>query len=221
MMKWVWSGMILLSVWIGWMTGRIDAVSQAAIKGAQEAVVLSITLLGVICLWNGLMKIAEASGITRWLARLFLPFTRRLFPDLPVQGAGMQAVCMNITANLLGLGNAATPLGLCAMREMSAVAPHKGTATNSMAMFVVINTAAIQLIPTTTAAIRIHFGSSTPFDILPCTWISSLVSLAVGVGVTFILSGGGKGHGESRRIYRSSYHRDDRLGRTDSKAKCI
>lgn len=102
---------------------------------------------------------------------------------------------MNMAANLLGLGNAATPLGLRAMREMSAVAPNKKVATNSMAMFVVINTAALQLVPTTTAAIRIHFGSSTPFDILPCTWISSLVSLAVGIGFAFALSGGGKVHG--------------------------
>lgn len=195
MMKWVWSGMILLSVAIGLMTGKIGAVSQAAIKGAQDAVLLSITLLGVICLWNGLMKIAEAAGITRWLANLFLPLTRRLFPDLPAHGAGMQVVCMNMAANLLGLGNAATPLGLRAMREMSAVAPNKKVATNSMAMFVVINTAALQLVPTTTAAIRIHFGSSTPFDILPCTWISSLVSLAVGIGFAFALSGGGKVHG--------------------------
>lgn len=102
---------------------------------------------------------------------------------------------MNMTANLLGLGNAATPLGLRAMRELSAVASDKKVATNSMAMFVVINTAAIQLIPTTTAAIRIHFGSLTPFDILPCTWISSLASLAVGIGLACALSGGGKRYG--------------------------
>lgn len=194
MMKWVWSGMILLSVLLGAMTGKLGAVSQAALKGAQDAVVLSITLLGVICLWNGLMKIAEAGGITRMLAKLFLPITRRLFPDLPPHGEGMQAVCMNMTANLLGLGNAATPLGLRAMQEMAAVSTHKKTATNSMAMFVVINTAALQLIPTTTAAIRMHFGSAAPFDILPCTWVSSLVSLAIGVGFAYVLGGKGKQH---------------------------
>ncbi|ADU27087.1 nucleoside recognition domain-containing protein [Ethanoligenens harbinense] len=195
MMKWVWSGMVLLSVVVGLATGRIGAVSQAAIKGAQDAVLLCVTLLGVICLWNGLMKIAESAGVTRVLARLFLPLTRRLFPDLPPRGEGMQAVCMNMTANLLGLGNAATPLGLRAMREMAAVAPRKGTASNSMAMFVVINTAALQLIPTTTAAIRIRFGSANPFDILPCTWISALVSLAVGIGFAYALGGKEKRHG--------------------------
>lgn len=195
MMKWVWSGMVLLSVVVGLATGRIGAVSQAAIKGAQDAVLLCITLLGVICLWNGLMKIAERAGVTRVLARLFLPLTRRLFPDLPAHGAGMQAVCMNMTANLLGLGNAATPLGLRAMREMAAAAPRKGTATNSMAMFVVINTAALQLIPTTTAAIRIRFGSANPFDILPCTWVSALASLAVGIGLAYVLAGKEKRHG--------------------------
>lgn len=196
MMKWVWSGMILLSVAIGIATGKMEAVSQAAIKGAEDAVALSITLLGVICLWNGLMKIAEKSGVTHALSHLFLPLTRRLFPDLPSDGPGMQAVCMNMTANLLGLGNAATPLGLRAMREMAACSHRdKKAATNSMAMFVVINTAALQLIPTTTAAIRIRFGSSTPFDILPCTWISSVVSLAVGVGFAYALSGREKRHG--------------------------
>ncbi|MFT8887724.1 MAG: nucleoside recognition domain-containing protein [Ethanoligenens sp.] len=194
-MKWVWSGMILLSVVLGIANGRIGAVSQAAIKGAQDAILLCITLLGVICLWNGLMKIAESAGITRVLANLFLPLTRRLFPDLPPHGAGMQAVCMNMTANLLGLGNAATPLGLRAMRELAAVSHKKGTATNSMAMFVVINTAALQLIPTTTAAIRIRFGSVSPFDILPCTWISSLVSLAIGIGFACVLGGRGKRYG--------------------------
>ena len=189
MMKWVWSGMVLLSVLIGMLNGRMDAVAQAALKGAENAVILSITLLGVICLWNGLMKIAEHAGLTRLVARLFLPLTKRLFPDLPENGAGMQAVCMNMTANLLGLGNAATPLGLRAMKEMAAVSPLKKTATNSMAMFVVINTAALQLIPTTTAAIRLRFGSKNPFDILPCTWVSSLVSLLVGVIIAFCLSG--------------------------------
>ena len=196
MMKWVWSGMVLLSVGIGIADGRIGEVSAAAIRGAEDAVVLCITLLGVICLWNGLMNIAERSGVTRQLARLFLPFTRRLFPDVPPEGAGMQAICMNMTANLLGLGNAATPLGLRAMREMAGVSDReKKTASNSMAMFVVINTAALQLIPTTTAALRIKFGSKTPFDILPCTWISSLVSLAVGITLALLLSGKEKAHG--------------------------
>lgn len=195
MMKWVWSGMVALSVIVAAATGRMEAVSQAAIKGAGEAVALCITLAGVICLWNGMMKIAEASGLTGLLARLFLPLTRRLFPDVPPKSAGMQAICMNMTANLLGLGNAATPLGLRAMRELAAYAPKKGTATDSMAMFVVINTAAFQLVPTTTAAIRLKFGSASPFDILPCAWLSSLVSLAVGIGFAWALSKGGAGDG--------------------------
>lgn len=195
MMKWVWSGMLALSVLAAALTGRMGALSQAALTGAGDAVVLCITLAGVICLWNGMMKIADAAGLTALLARLFLPLTRRLFPDVPAQGPGMRAICMNMAANVLGLGNAATPLGLRAMREMAAHAPQQNTATDSMAMFVVINTAAFQLIPTTTAAIRLKFGSASPFDILPCAWLSSLASLAVGIGFAWALAGRKRRHG--------------------------
>lgn len=180
-MKWVWSGLILLSIVVGAATGRMGAVSQAAINGAAGAVELSLLLMGTICLWSGLMRIAEYAGITRWISRLLSPLTRRLFPDIRPESEGMQAITMNMTANLLGLGNAATPLGLRAMKYMAEAAPRKGVATDSMAMFVVVNTASIQLVPTTIATLRVKYGSAAPFDILPCIWLASVVTLAAGV----------------------------------------
>ncbi len=193
MMNWIWFALIALSVICGITTGHINEVSQAALGGACDSVTLFLTLLGSICLWNGLMKIAESCGITRLLAKLMSPAVKRLFPDLPPTGAGMKAICMNISANFLGLGNAATPFGLQAMKEMAKFAPEKGVATNSMAMFIVINTASLQLIPTTIAVIRLKCGSQAPFDILPCVWFASIVTLIC--GITFA------------RLYEKNIHR--------------
>ena len=188
MMKWIWSAMITLSVIIGIADGRINEVSTAALTGAADAVALFLILLGTICMWSGLMKIAEAAGITAIIAKLLSPITKRLFPDLKPDSEGMQAITMNMTANFLGLGNAATPLGLRAMKIMAESSPKKDTATNSMAMFIVINTASLQLIPTTIAAIRINNGSKSPFDILPCIWLASIVTVVTGVVLAKIMS---------------------------------
>lgn len=181
MMNWAWFILIAVSVVFGIATGHINEVSQASIKGAGDAVTLFLVLLGSICLWNGLMKIADECGITRILSRLLFPITKHLFPDLEPSGEGMKAICMNIAANFLGLGNAATPFGLRAMSEMSKCSHEKGTATNSMAMFIVINTACLQFIPTTVAVIRIKCGAASPFDILPCVWLSSIITLFFGI----------------------------------------
>lgn len=181
MMNWIWFILIAVSVVFGIATGRINEVSQATLNGAVNAVTLFLTLLGSICLWNGLMKIADACGITKALAKILAPITKHLFPDLSPSGPGMKAICMNMAANFLGLGNAATPFGLSAMKYMSKQAIDKNTATNSMAMFIVINTACLQLIPTTIAVIRIKYGSSSPFEILPCVWMSSIVTLICGI----------------------------------------
>jgi spore maturation protein A len=188
MMKWIWSAMITLSVIIGIADGRINEVSTAALTGAADAVALFLILLGTICMWSGLMKIAEAAGITEVIAKLLSPITKRLFPDLKPDSEGMQAITMNMTANFLGLGNAATPLGLRAMKIMAESSQKKDTATNSMAMFIVINTASLQLIPTTIAAIRINNGSKSPFDILPCIWLASIVTVVTGVVLAKIMS---------------------------------
>lgn len=181
MMNWIWFILIAVSVIFGISSGRVNDVSQAALSGAGNAVSLFITLLGSICLWNGLMKIADACGITNILARLLSPITKRLFPDLEPSGKGMKAICMNMAANFLGLGNAATPFGLNAMKEMSKHSAKKDTATDSMAMFIVVNTASLQLIPTTIAVIRMKYGASSPFDILPCVWLASIITLFCGI----------------------------------------
>lgn len=181
MMNWIWFILIGLSVICGIFTGRINEVSQAALGGACDAVTMFITLLGTICMWNGLMKIADSCGITKLLANLLSPVLKRLFPDLTPASDGAKAISMNIAANFLGLGNAATPFGLQAMKEMAKKAPYKDTATDSMAMFIVMNTASLQLIPTTIAVLRLRCGSKTPFDILPCVWMASVVTLMFGI----------------------------------------
>lgn len=181
MMNWIWFALIAISVIFGIATGHINEVSQASLNGAGNAVSLFITLLGCMCMWNGVMKIADACGITKALANLLSPVTKRLFPDLKNDEAGMKAVCMNIAANFLGLGNAATPFGLKAMKEMAKHSVQKDVATDTMATFIVINTASIQLIPSTIAVIRLKYGSAAPFDILPCVWISSIVTLLSGI----------------------------------------
>jgi spore maturation protein A len=207
MMSWVWFGLIAISVVFGILTGKINQVSQAAISGASEAVTLFLILLATICLWSGIMKIADKAGITLLLQKLLLPITKRLFPDVKPESAGMKAISMNIAANLLGLGNAATPLGLQAMKELSAHSVEHGsvehgsvehgskdksTATNSMITFVVMNTASLQLIPTTIAAMRIKYGSASPFDIVPAVWLASIVTLIFGITLSKVLEQGKK-----------------------------
>ena len=133
----------------------------------------------MLCLWSGLMEIARRCRLTEALARLLHPLTRRLFPTVPQGSPAMQAICMNLSANLLGLGNAATPLGLAAMRELQKLNPHKDSASNAMVTFVAMNTASLQLIPTTCAALRQQAGSAAPMEILPAVWLTGLSSLAM------------------------------------------
>ena len=181
MMKWVFSGLILLSVVFGLLNGRISAVSGAALSEAGNAVQLLITLTGAMCMWSGLMKIAARSGLTEKLSRLMAPVIALLFGGLNYKSPAAQAITLNITANLLGLGNAATPLGINAMRELHKLNGGADTASNNMVLFVVLNTASLQLVPTTTALLRSKAGSAAPLDILPAVLCASLVSLAVGI----------------------------------------
>ena len=157
----------------------MEALSAAALSGCGEAVSLAIALTGMLCLWSGLMEIARRCRLTEALARLLHPLTRWLFPTVPQGSPAMQAICMNLSANLLGLGNAATPLGLAAMRELQKLNPHKDSASNAMVTFVAMNTASLQLIPTTCAALRQQAGSAAPMEILPAVWLTGLSSLAV------------------------------------------
>lgn len=140
MMSWLFTGMLVLSFLFGILNGRMEQVSISAVNDCSNAVTLVIQLTGVMCLWSGLMRIAEASDLTGKLSRLFRPVMTLLFRHLPVDSKAAKAIVMNLTANLLGLGNAATPLGISAMKELEKISPRKGIASNEMAMLVVLNT---------------------------------------------------------------------------------
>ncbi len=188
MMTILFCAMILSGIFLGGLTGRMPQVSQAAIEQSGEAVTLTLSLLGNFCLWGGMMRIAEQAGLTRAAASFFSPLTRRLFGGLNPKGTAMRAITMNLTANLLGLGGAATPLGITAMKEMKKEERASHTATNNMALFVVMNTASLQLIPTTTAMLRSAAGSPHPLDILPSVWLASTVSVLCGIAAARLLS---------------------------------
>ncbi len=178
---------IFLSAIISIITNKTDTAAEALLNGGTEAIELSITLLGAICLWGGFMNIARASGLTKIISRVLSPLLCSLMPSLKSNSAAKEYVSMNVVSNLLGLGNAATPLGISAMRSLND-GRISDTATNDMITFVVLNTASIQLIPSTLSVLRSQAGSHTPLDILPCVWVSSLISVSVGIGICKIFS---------------------------------
>ena len=154
MLNYIWFGMMAISVIAGIFNGRIDAVTEAAISMSKVAVEISIGLVGIMALWLGIMKIAEASGLIKIIARALKPITVRLFPDVPADHPAMGSIVLNMSANMLGLGNAATPLGLKAMEELQELNPKKDTASNAMVMFLAINTSSVQIIvPATVVAL--------------------------------------------------------------------
>lgn len=175
-----WVAMVVISLVCGLATGNLSQVSQAAAEGAQSAVTLCISMAGMLCLWNGVLEVMNRSGLTQKLRVLLLPVLRRLYPDFRGDGAVLDAVSANVCANLLGLGNAATPFGIRAAKGMAE--RYRGRAGDGLCLLVVCNTASIQLLPTTVAAIRSAAGCASPFDILPAVWLSS--ALALGAGLT-------------------------------------
>ena len=185
-MTWVWTGMVVLSLLFGMVSGNLDAVANAALEGARSAVDLSISMAGILCLWSGVMEIMNACGISAGLAKAFRPLLRRLLPDASRDRETLAAVSANVSANLLGLGNAATPLGIQAARRMAQGCG--GTASDELCLLVVLNTASIQLLPTTVASVRAAAGSRTPFDILPAVWLTSVLSVAAGLLTAWLLS---------------------------------
>ena len=189
-MSWIWGGMVILSLLFGAATGRIDAVSEAALSGAQNAVELSLSMAGVLCLWSGIMEIMRVCGLTDGLARAFRPLMRRLLPEASRDSETLAAVSANVSANLLGLGNAATPLGIQAARRMARGCG--GVASDELCRLVVLNTASIQLLPTTIASVRAAAGCKTPFDILPAVWLSSVLSVTAGLTAAWLLSLAGR-----------------------------
>lgn len=181
MLGYIWGFMLIMSFVCSAFTNRMSELTSAALSGATEAVELILSLLGAMAFWSGLMRIADRGGLTRLLSRLFSPLLRILFPEYKPKSPALKAICANMAANLLGLGNAATPFGIAAMKEMQKENKTPERANGSMAMFVVLNTASIQLIPTTIAAMRAAAGSESPFDITAAVWIVSVLSLLVGI----------------------------------------
>ena len=186
----IWGGMVLLSLLFGAATGRMDAVSEAALSGAQSAVELSLSMAVVLCLWSGVMEIMNVCGLSGSLARAFRPLLRRLLPEASQDSETLAAVSANVSANLLGLGNAATPLGIRAARRMARGCG--GVASDELCRLVVLNTASIQLLPATIASVRAAAGCRTPFDILPAVWFSSVLSVAAGLTAAWLLALAGR-----------------------------
>ena len=178
-MAWIWTGMIAASVLYGLINGTIGAVGNAAMAGAAAAVDLCLSMAGIMCLWSGVMSIMKASGLMDGLSRLFRPVLGRLLPRACQDPDTLAALSGNVSANLLGLGNAATPLGIRAARRMAQGCG--GRASNELCTLVVLNTASIQLLPTTVAGGRAALGAESAFDILSAVWLASALSVAAGL----------------------------------------
>ena len=184
MLNYIWFGMMFIAVIVGILTGNIDAVTQAAIDMAKTAVEIAIGLIGIMALWLGTMKIAEESGLIRIIARAIRPITIRLFPDVPEDHPAIGSIILNMAANLLGLGNAATPLGLKAMEELQDLNPEKDTATNAMCTFLAINTSSIQLIlPATVVALM---GAAANQIFITTILATGLSTIAAIIAVRFL-----------------------------------
>ncbi|MFM1841515.1 MAG: hypothetical protein RLZZ490_246 [Cyanobacteriota bacterium] len=178
MLNYIWFAIILLSVIAGTVTGKIDAVTEAAIASAETAVELSIGLIGIMALWLGIMKIAEASGLVNLIAEVVKPITLKLFPDVPPDHPAIGSIVLNMSANVLGLGNAATPLGLKAMQELQEINPDKETATDAMCMFLAINTSSVQLIlPATVVGLMGTAANQVFLSTILATSLSTLTGI--------------------------------------------
>lgn len=190
MLNYIFGAMILISVIFGIINGRGAELSNSILTGAEESISLLLTMAGMLMLWSGVMEIANQGGFAKALGKILSPILNKLFKKVPKDSKAQKYISMNISANLLGLGNAATPFGLSAMGELHTLNNKSDKASDDMVTFVVMNTASIQLIPTTVATLRQSYGSETPFDIIPCVWITSACALVVGLVMSKILRRG-------------------------------
>jgi len=186
-LNYIWLGLVILAVVLGGINGKIEDVTKAGIDAAGNAVTIAIGLIGVMALWLGIMKIAEDSGLARLLSLAIAPVMRRLFPDVPPDHPAMGSMMMNIAANVLGLNNAATPLGLKAMEDLNKLSRSPGVATNAMCTFLTINTAGVQLIPATMVSLLASAGSSDPTVIIGTTFAATAISLIFGIAAVKVL----------------------------------
>jgi spore maturation protein A len=184
----IWTFLVAAALLAAAANGRMAELTAAALASAREAVTLSLGLAGVMALWLGLMRVAEEAGLVRALARAARPVMRRLFPEVPEGHPAMGAMLMNVSANVLGLGNAATPFGVKAMQELETLNPHPGTATDAQALFCALNTASVQLIPASVIALRAAAGSRAPGEIIGATVLASLCGAATAVTAARLLA---------------------------------
>lgn len=182
----IWTTIIVISILFSCANGCTSELSAAALEGAREGVSLCVSVGGAICLWCGVMELMRRCGIASALGRALCPLLSRLFPESTKHPDIMEPLAANVSANLLGLGNAATPIGINAAKGMARLS--RGNASDELCRFVVLNTASIQLLPTTVAAIRAACGAESPFDILPSVWISSFLSVVVGLAAARLFS---------------------------------
>jgi spore maturation protein A len=187
MLNVVWLALVAVAVIVGAATGRLDAVTKAAFDSARSAVEISIGLIGIMAMWLGVMRIAEEGGLVRLLARAIRPLAKLIFPEVPPEHPALGAMLLNIAANWLGLGNAATPLGIKAMEELQTLNPEQDTATDAMVTFLAINTGSITLVPATIIAVRVTLGSSDPTAIVFPTIVASCCATVVGVAAAKLL----------------------------------
>lgn len=185
-MSWIFCGILCLSLVFAAVTGRSTELAAAVPQGAQAGITLAISIAGSICLWTGIGALMERIGATKLLARILRPILRLLFPGTKTDPALANDLSANICANILGLGNAATPMGIRAARRM-ADPNNPGIATDQLCRLIVLNTASIQLIPANVAAVRSSLGCIAPFDILPAVWITSVCSAFIGLLAAFLM----------------------------------
>ena len=185
-MSWIYTAMMAVSVLAAMLLGRGSELAASTAQGAQAGVTLAISLAGSVCLWTGVGSLMERIGLTDKLGKWISPLLYRLFPGARHDSQLRSSLSANICANLLGLGNAATPMGIRAAKRM-ALSSHNGVATDELCRLIVLNTASIQLIPANVAAVRSGLGCATPYDILPAVWITSLCSAGVGVCAAWLL----------------------------------
>lgn len=184
-MSWIWTGFLAISLICAILTGRGANLSAAVAEGAQAGVTLGISIAGSVCLWSGVGKLMSLAGITGKIGHMLSPVLHRLFPSTKSDTLLADHLSVNISANLLGLGNAATPAGILAAKRMN----RDGSATDELCRLIVLNTASIQLIPANVAAVRTFLGCKTPYDILPAVWLTSISSAGLGLCCAALLGG--------------------------------
>jgi len=181
MVNWIWVFLLTVSIIFGLINGKLDAITEAAFEGAKSGVTISFGLISVMVFWLGMMKIAEQSGLLEKLARLLYPVVRWLFPDVPPKHPALGYIMSNLSANIFGLGNAATPMGIKAMQELQKLNPNKDVATPAMCTLLALNTSSITIVPTTLIAIRMSYNSANPTEIIGTTLAATFVATAAAI----------------------------------------